>query len=226
MFLHRLKTFLQIPREAAHPAPKAAGMGEIFTSIYRSNYWGSDDSRSGRGSDLAQTAVVREELPRVIERFSIQTMLDVPCGDFHWMQQADLEVDYLGGDIVPELVEANQARYGAQRRRFQLLDIAAAVPPAVDLIFCRDLLVHFSFRDAAAAISNLRASGSRFVMLTTFTNRRENIDIRTGNWRPLNLALPPFGFPAPLYLINEECTEGDGSWNDKSLGLWSLSQIP
>jgi hypothetical protein len=42
----------------------------------------------------------------------------------------------------------------------------------------------------------------------------------------LNLQLPPFNFPAPLRLIEENCTEDGGKYADKSLGLWRLSDLP
>jgi hypothetical protein len=45
-------------------------------------------------------------------------------------------------------------------------------------------------------------------------------------WRPLNLQAAPFHFPDPLALIDEKCTEDDGVYADKQLGLWSLSDIP
>jgi hypothetical protein len=43
-------------------------------------------------------------------------------------------------------------------------------------------------------------------------------DIRTGGWRTLNFQLPPFNFPPPLHLLNENCTEAGGKFFDKSLG--------
>jgi hypothetical protein len=46
-----------------------------------------------------------------------------------------------------------------------------------------------------------------------------------GKWRPLNMQLPPFNFPNPICIINEKCTEGEGEFKDKSLGLWRLKDI-
>jgi hypothetical protein len=202
-----------------------ASARDIFRDIYRSNYWGNEDSRSGAGSDLAQTAEVRLHLPRLINELGIRRMLDIPCGDWHWMREVHLDVDYIGADIVPEIVERNQQLYGGEGRRFVVLDVVSDDLPCVDLVFARDLLVHLSFDDVRAALRNLVGSGSTYLLTTTFTGRASNPDIRTGHWRPLNLVKPPFGFPEPLQLINEKCTEGDGSWGDKSLGLWRLSDI-
>lgn len=204
---------------------RATSAKDIFRDIYSSNYWGNADSRSGAGSDFTQTAEVRLHLPRVIQDLGIRRMLDIPCGDWHWMREVPLDVDYIGADIVPEIVARNQQLYGREGRRFVVFDVVSDDLPCVDLVFARDLLVHLSFDDARAALRNLVKSGSIYLLTTTFTDRATNPDIRTGNWRPLNLQKPPFCFPEPLRLIDEKCTEGDGSWGDKSLGLWRLSDI-
>ena len=168
---------------------------------------------------------MRLYLPRVIQDLGIRRMLDIPCGDWHWMREVPLDVDYIGADIVPEIVARNQQLYGREGARFVVLDVVADDLPCVDLVFARDLLVHLSFDDVRAALRNLVKSGSIYLLTTTFTDRATNPDIRTGNWRPLNLQKPPFCFPEPLRLIDEKCTEGDGSWGDKSLGLWRLSDV-
>lgn len=198
---------------------------EIFRDIYRSNYWGNSDSRSGAGSDLAQTAEVRRQLPELLKVFHVKTMLDIPCGDWHWMKNAPLDVDYIGADIVPEMVQRNQKLFGNDRCRFVSLDLTRDDLPRVDLIFSRDVLVHLSFEDNLSAIQNIKRSGSKYLLATTFTARDTNIDIPTGHWRPLNLQKRPFNFPEPLMLINEKCTEGDGSWGDKCLGLWKIRDL-
>ena len=201
-------------------------MREVFTEIYRNNLFGGRDSRSGTGSDLIQTAEIRQRLPTLLKEIGVQTMLDIPCGDFHWMKEVDLGVDYTGADVVVEIVNRNQRLYGHEKCRFMTLDLVQDSLPKVDLVFCRDVLVHFSFADIFATLLNMKRSGSEYLLTTTFTDRSTNIDIPTGHWRPLNLQIAPFKFPAPVAIINEKCTEGDGSWGDKSLGLWKICDIP
>ncbi len=200
-------------------------MKEVFTEIYAGNIWGSKISHSGPGSDLIQTAVIRATLPDLIVELGVGTMLDVPCGDFYWMRHVKTDVDYTGIDVVADLVRANNDKYGGPRRRFLKLDVSRDDLPMADLIFCRDLLVHFSFEDARRTVANLKRSRSKWLLTTTFTGRTENLDIPTGHWRPLNLVLSPFNFPAPHRLVNEACTEGGNEFADKSLGLWHLSDL-
>jgi hypothetical protein len=199
---------------------------EIFDRIFRENVWGNAVSRSGDGGGLSQTTTIRAMIPEIVTMVNARSMLDLPCGDFNWMRFVDIDIDYIGADIVPELIAQNQQNYGSAHRRFIVHDVAQKQIPNVDLVFCRDLLVHFSFDDIRLAFANLRSSGSRYILTTTFPTRAENRNIRTGEWRPLNLALPPFNFPQPLRVINENCTEWDGHWSDKSLGLWRIDNLP
>ena len=202
----------------------------IFSGIFRTNAWGDAESKSGTGSNLIQTATTRQEIPKLLKEYGIKTMLDIPCGDFYWMKEIkadlnDLLNTYTGGDIVPELIHRNQAEYGEAKINFCVLDITSSPLPKVDLIFVRDCLVHLSYRDVAEALRNIKLSGSKYLLTTHFTNNRQNKDIQTGDWRPLNLLHKPLYFPSPLIIINENCTESNGEFNDKSLALWKLSSI-
>lgn len=202
------------------------GNNKIFEFHYKNNTWKDKDSISGAGSNLLQTETLRKELPKLIKELGCRSFLDIPCGDFYWMSQTDLGVtSYLGCDIVDELVENNKIKYGSTICDFVKLDIMSDKLPTVDLICCRDCLVHFSFADIFRALENIKRSGSTYLLTTTFTNRYENRNIVTGDWRPINLQIPPFNFPAPVKLINEGCPQEDGKWGDKSLGLWKVSDI-
>ncbi len=64
---------------------------------------------SGIGSDNSQTETVVNELPKIFEKYIIESMLDIPCGDFNWMRKVNLNgINYVGADIVADLVVANQ----------------------------------------------------------------------------------------------------------------------
>jgi len=41
----------------------------------------------------------------------------------------------------------------------------------------------------------------------------------------LNMEKFPFYFGKPIELINEGCTEKEGIYNDKSLGLWEIEKL-
>ena len=158
----------------------------------------------------------------------MRRLLDVPCGDFHWMREIQFPAGFVyeGGDIVEQIVNMNHSRYGDATRLFRTMDLLRDPLPAADLILCRDCLVHFSFVDIFAAVGNLKRSGSKYLLTTHYANDRANEDIRTGRWRPLNLTGLPFNFPPPLFVIDEECSEGGGRYKDKRLALWRLEDLP
>src|ERR1035437_5438770 len=58
---------------------------EAFRHPYRTNLWGGAESPSGPGSSLDQTARLQQALPELFHRFGVRTILDLPCGDAHWM---------------------------------------------------------------------------------------------------------------------------------------------
>ncbi len=134
-------------------------------------------------------------------------------------------IDYRGADIVEPLVAQNRAKFGAPGRSFEALDLLSGALPQVDLVVCRDALVHFSFDDCRRALATIVASGSTYLLTTTFPRHPSNRDIPTGHWRTLSLETPPFGFPPPLETIEEGCTEAGGAYRDKSLALWRVADL-
>lgn len=193
---------------------------DIFSDIFEKNLWGDSESVSGRGSTLGRTVVIRRELPLLLEAVGAKVLLDAPCGDFNWMQRTDLgSVTYIGADVVPSLVSRNQRLYGSEVRSFLTLDITRDAIPAADVILCRDCFIHLSFRDIRAALANFKQSKARYLFTTTHTNVREHRDIITGQWRTVNLLLPPFNFPEPEKMVIEDPELA------KSLGVWRLDQL-
>jgi SAM-dependent methyltransferase len=201
-------------------------MEKKFTKYYASNFWHDAQSLSGPGSNLEQTAVIRKQLPSLFESYGIRTVLDIPCGDFSWMKEVPLIISqYIGADIVDDLVNTNNAQYADRCRSFTKLDAVKDDLPCVDLILSRDCFVHFSVNDIMAALRNFQRSGSSYLLTTTFTDRKHNISIETGGWRPINLEAPPFNLPPPTQIVNEQCTQHGGRYRDKSLALWKLENI-
>jgi len=195
-----------------------------FEAIYRRNWWQDAESVSGPGSTLRETMAVRRELPRLIERIGARSVLDVPCGDFHWLSRVELGVNhYLGADIVEAIVASNRQRFAGPGRTFVKLDLTTDPLPTVDLILCRDCLVHFSLAEIGRALRNIQRSGSRWLLTTTFTGEHEYRDIATGQWHYLNLQRPPFELPEPLALLHEENPRPE--FADKCLGLWRVAGL-
>lgn len=202
-------------------------LDERFSQIYFKNIFGGAESRSGEGSNLVQTAEIRRKFPELIEELGVDSVLDAPCGDWNWMKECELNLNqYIGVDIVQALIDNNQRQFGNSTTRFVCLNLVNDQLPTTDLIFCRDCLVHLTFEDINKVIASFKRSGARYLLTTTFTARDKNVDLVGADiWRTLNLQLPPFNFPPPIKLINEKCSEYNGQFSDKHLGLWKLSDI-
>jgi hypothetical protein len=196
----------------------------VFALIYHANVWGGAESRSGPASDPANTAPLRRLLPGLVRDLGVRSFLDIPCGDFAWMAGVDLGVEtYVGADLVMAIVRRNRARWGGPGRTFVRLDVTRSPLPAVDVVFCRDLLTHLSNRDGLRALANIRASGSRYLVTTTFPGRGPNADILTGRFRPIDLEAPPFSWPPPLRLVAEGSLP---AFPERSLGVWRIADRP
>lgn len=201
-------------------------MQHLFEKIYSLHHWYDEESISGPGASLKQTETVRAILSNLMCKLKIKTVLDIPCGDFNWMKAVDLSsYNYTGADIVNDIIKKNSLNHSGQGKHFMWADITASSLPQADLLFCRDCLVHFSYADIQNALGNIKKSRSKFLLTTTFPSH-DNEDILTGFWRPINLQAPPFVFPKPLMVLNENCTEEHGRYADKSLGLWKVDDLP
>jgi hypothetical protein len=201
------------------------GNMNVFTETYNRNQFhqisGKLESISGSGSSLDQTRTLRAELAKLIKDYKIKSILDIPCGDWNWMREVDLTgIDYIGADIVKSLISRNTLSYP---QSFRVLDITKDELPKSDLVIVRDCFVHFSDEDIFRAIANIKQSGSKYLLSTSFASRTMNTDIPTGQWRALNLMIYPFGNIGLLKaVINEGCTEGNSEYADKSMVLWKI----
>lgn len=196
-----------------------------FTTIYSTRAWHSKESISGNGSELIQTKQLIEELPVLFKKYNIQSILDIPCGDYNWMQHVDkTNINYIGADIVEELISLNTEKYPDVN--FMHLDLTKSELPTVDLILARDVFVHMTYETIVSALENIIKSGAKYLLTTSFTGLNLNTDLpQNGDWRCLNLLAAPFRFK-PIYLINEDCTEGaDNQHNDKCLILFEVSRL-
>lgn len=201
----------------------------IFKEIYDRNIWNDPKSRSGTGSNLNQTKVIRKNLPILLKQFNIKTLLDIPCGDFYWMNDIKPELEknlnsYIGADLIDELIKENISKYSDSVFKFRTLDILKSNLPVADAVLCRDCLVHFSYADILKALVNIKKSKSAYLLTTTFPEKK-NRNIVSGNWAPVNLRKFPFYFPKPVWIGAEGCDEFNGEYSDKSLAIWELRKV-
>lgn len=207
---------------------------KAFSEVFHNNLWGGDVSKSGPGSDLEQTRVIRNAIIEVIKKYNIKTMIDAPCGDFYWMKEVVKNPEctlesYTGIDIVEDLIKKNNEQYGNAHINFISLNLAKQKIPKADLILTRDCFIHLSFGNIFNILKNHQKSGAVYVLISTYVYpHRKNVDVDGFyiHGRVLNMQKFPFNFPNPILLINEECTEAKGACADKSLALWKSEDLP
>ena len=194
---------------------------KAFQRIHDQNLWGDAESKSGSGSGTAATAVIRRELPALLQRHGVKAVLDAPCGDFYWMKDVARSLDrYAGADIVPDLIEQNTARYGSASVTFTCADISVDPLPAADLVLCRDCFIHLPTRMIRGALENFRRTGARFLLLTSDRPAVSYHDIPIGSFRPVDFTAQPFSFPPPIDAIDEDAS------GNRQLCLWRLQSLP
>ena len=208
-------------------------------------------SRSGEGSFPISTLGVRHALPRLVRIFGIESIVDVPCGDFNYMRALlgsqvlrgmGWRLRYTGLDVVQPLTEAMQRAFGTKpgddafdgdgpTMQFARFDLSLQVLWPADLIIIRDLLFHFSKERVLDVLRRVSRSGARY-LLTTYFPLQDNTgrDVKRtyadglGHFAfwPLNLATAPFSLGPPLLTIGMDGSNWARDSNQRGMGLWSL----
>lgn len=208
---------------------KIKSVEDKFTKIYNDNYWLDKESRSGTGSSLSSTENIRNHLPKIFDKFKIKKVFDAPCGDFNWIHHVikQNDVDYLGSDIVEDLINSNKKKFENDRIKFKKLDIRMDKIPKSDLMICRDCLFHFSYEDINLFLKNFLSSDIKYILLTINPTEEENFknkDIITGDFRLTNFFLEPFNFKKN-YIYSFEDKDVKETEISKNMYLFTKEQI-
>jgi hypothetical protein len=135
------------------------------------------------------------------------------------MSHVDLsDIEYLGADIVPEVIEELQRRYAGPGRRFVCLDAVSDPLPKADAVLCRAFFIHLPNALVRRVLANIKASGARWLLASTMPSVMENVELKvTGSFRPLNLEIAPFNFSPPIARIEEP---------GKYVGVYEVARLP
>lgn len=189
-----------------------------FRAVYRRGEWGGDGrSRffSGVGSHGEAAAKYADTMSAILADLARQkqgalTIVDLGCGDFSVGSQllARLPpVRYVGCDVVPELVRANQQRYGSDRIAFRLIDMVSDELPPGDVCTVRQVFQHLPNADILCVLTKLRRYERVFVTEGQPVTRQGPVnpdktsngdvrfDWRSGCGRGVELDQPPYGLP-------------------------------
>ena len=197
-----------------------------FAAIYKLNYWGNIESASGGGSTSKATANLREKLPYLLRKYQITSICDAPCGDFSWMNSviSEVEVRYKGVDIVPNLI-SQLCIFATKNISFEKGDIRTFNFDGYDLVLVRDCLFHFSYADINAFLKNLSGFDYKYLLTTSYQKDLsfENRDIKTGDFRKIDLLSAPFNFDRSYIASIEDWVKPE---SERYLYLWDKKQVP
>lgn len=203
-------------------------ISDIFKSIYEKNSWRNTESSSGNGSTLSYTENLRKELPILINKFEITSMLDAPCGDFNWMKEVlpRLNVDYIGGDIVESLIYNLNKLHSNSTTQFSILDITKDKLPTTDLMICRDCLFHLEPILVKNFFKNFVSSDIKYLLTTTHVNENNNFQnvkkMKTGEYHKIDLFSEPYNLPRTvLYRIDDYIS----GWPKREMILFKRSDL-
>ena len=188
---------------------------KVFTAIYKSNHWAQSDNLSGEivsvsgpGSNLNKEGFLnlKNNFDKIINEFEIKSILDMPCGDFLWMNEffkKNKNINYLGIDIVDELIEENIKKYENDRIKFKSFDIVNfKTKQNIDLVFMRDFFIHINNSDIKQILINLKEMNIKYFAFENY-NILKNKDVTTGKHRKVNLKIHPFNLDEPIHSFQD-----------------------
>jgi len=152
---------------------------ELFTETYTGKKWYEGNSLSGVGSSLQYTEHIRKIVLDVINQNNIQTIWDCSCGDWNWMKEIKDELpNYIGNDIVSELIDVNTKEYGSDNIKFQCGDMLEELKKlednSIDLILCRHTLEHLDTEYSVNVVKQIHRVG-KWAIITSTNSNNSNI---------------------------------------------------
>ena len=220
---------LRLPKDRVVERRPDKGLRDIFSQIYARGLWieaEGQESLSGAGSMQQSTQTLVGRLSAFLAEIECRHLVDIGCGDFNWMKRVEGSFDYVGVDVVPQVIAENEQRYGDVRRRFLCLDATREPIPSGDVALCREVLFHLSFEDGLRLLANIKRAGFRYVVLTNDTGAIFNGDITNGGFRPLNLTKAPYRLPAPSRMLDDDSLGVAKAAKGRVLGVWETAALP
>lgn len=158
------------------------------------------ETYSGPGSLLHNNDNLIKSLPIFLKKHNIGSIIDVPCGDFNFMRKIipqNDKIHYLGMDIAENAINMCK-KYESKSIKFKVDDITNPEIKLnkVDLIICKDLLLHLSFSDIKSVLKNIENSNCKYFACSRYDNGNViNKDQNSGvGARGIEITKEPFNF--------------------------------
>jgi len=160
-------------------------------AIWQKEYVGT----SGSGSTPKNARPYQELLQRFLATHDIHSVIDLGCGDWQFSRLINWTgIEYLGLDIVPKVIKANQEKYRAANIHFFTANFIDIDLPKSDLLVCKDVLQHLPVQDIKRFLK--KTGKYKYCLITNdvdpLTLTSDNCDIPAGHYRPIDLTEAPF----------------------------------
>ena len=206
-------------------------MEEVFTNIYNKMIWKGNDNTplSGAGSSIDYNKKYIKFLQDFIQRNDISSILDIGCGDWTFTQTIDFNgKDYLGVDVVPNLILTNKSKFSKPNIKFKHLDITTNLSEVrgYDLVIFKDVLQHWNNEDIVKVLDYFTTTDlPKYILLINGKPVRKKATNRSVKNR---YHYAPLSFTE--YPLNKYKIEYLFKYQYKEVGLitptLSLSEIP
>ena len=190
------------PKKIKKPWPTKAAMEQV----YQLNLWGANETKFYSGEGSHHSNYVEPYITVVssfLSSFSIPPVVcDLGCGDFNIGRQlVKYSSNYIGVDIVNDLILHNKKIFNQKQLEFRCLDIANDPIPAGDCAIIRQVFQHLSNDEVQQILNKLYQF--KFVIITEHIPNHHfipNIDILSGQGirlkknSGLDVTAAPFNF--------------------------------
>jgi SAM-dependent methyltransferase len=120
-----------------HSRYERLSVPDTFRKIYRNRVWGNNGEQfySGPGSHGPASDLYCSTVSAFVRENGIRSIVDLGCGDFAVGRRIveATEAQYIGVDVVPELVRHHRQRSQGPRVSFVCANILADELPVADL---------------------------------------------------------------------------------------------
>ena len=187
---------------------------KFFQDVYTNNRWGGVNSKSGTGSEGEFKVEKIKLVQSIIDKYNIQSILDIGCGDLYWMKDVlndNTSISYTGVDVVQELLDNNKKTNPKQN--FEILNFEKKYK--VDLVIIFDVFGHQLHNEVIELINYINKLDSKYVIVTNRINkntekiildkhRHEGINIEVySEWKKKLIFNTPALFPGDYFCLYE-----------------------
>lgn len=146
---------------------------EIFTEIYKNNMWGGEEGEfwSGSGSHNEQIDGYAIIIASFIKQNNINQIIEIGCGDFYvtknvlaHLNETKHNYNYVGYDIVKDLISKNKMQFESQNVKFFCKDSCTQNILSGELLIIRQVLQHLDNESIEKIVNKF--NNYKFIIVT------------------------------------------------------------